>query len=106
MLEEKLTARARLHEGDVIFAPRVRRGLLSLQVAEDSAGAVGMKNGCGGGRVYPKLAGRLAGPMHVQHQRWYLLVAVVVVGLGMDHRHVREGETGTIIGRRRLYMAE
>ena len=84
----------------------MRHGPLSPQVVEDSAGAAGMKDGCGSGRVYPKQAGQPARQMPVQHQHWYSLVAVVAVDPGMDHQRMREGATGTIVAHRRLYMAE
>jgi F420-dependent methylenetetrahydromethanopterin dehydrogenase len=61
--EEKQTARARWNEDDVIFAPREYRDPLSLQVVEDSADAVGMRNACGGVRVCQKLADQLVRSM-------------------------------------------
>ena len=63
-LEEKLTARARQNEDDVIFVPRVHRDPLSLQVVEDSTGA-GMRNGCGGVQACPKQADQLVRSMPV-----------------------------------------
>ena len=86
----------------MIFVPRVRHGQLSLLAVEDSAGAAGKNDVCGGGRVYPKEADQPARPMAVPHRHWYSLAAVVGVDHGMGHRRMLEGVKGTIVDRRGL----